>query len=150
MWCINCIGDHTAVSFNCPNKKTAHQQQNPKTPLAPTQTKTYATATTTATTVIPAPSPAPTQSDSSTEKQTLYDYIINYSFRLSNGDLESQTDFMNDLLKYNNFPTVKISPNFHQKIPNTLQANQQQKHTRTNICSCHHTHTNNVKEHKHQ
>ena len=106
-----------------PYKKTAQQQQNSKTPLAPKQTYTSSAKATTVTPVTPAPTTTPLQSDPSTDKQTLYDFIINYSFRLSNGDLETQTNIMNDLLKDNNLPTVKIPSNFHQKYQTLFQQN---------------------------
>ena len=121
---INCNGDHTSISFKCPNKKTAQQQQNSKTPLAPNQTYTsYAKVTTTVTPVTNAPTTTPLQSDSSTDKQILYDFIINYSFPLSNGDLDTQTNIMNDLLKDNNLPTIKIPSNFYQKYQTLFQQN---------------------------
>lgn len=118
--CVNCDGEHTAVSFKCPIKRESQQQQNsPKpTPL----TTTYAQATT--------PMQATPDTNTNTEKLLLADIIIKYSIQTSFGDLKKQTETMNTLLEYNGCPIIKLPPNFqHTNKEHFKQHCQQNEET---------------------
>ena len=132
--CLNCKGDHPAVSFKCPDKRNAQQQQN--SPACPTQpNSSYAKAASSSTP--PAPTPLPTSkaqnTTTTTDKQFLTNLIIKYSIELSCGVLKKQTELMNSLLSHNGCPTVSFPPNcFHENQEHFQQTQEQQQQTHAN------------------
>ncbi|XP_063878116.1 mucin-2-like [Scylla paramamosain] len=123
--CINCNGEHTAVSFKCPIKRKSQQQQNsPKpTPL------TYVQAATPNTPMQTTPN-----TNTNAEKLLLAEITIKYSIQTSFGDIKKkQPETMNSLLEYmaapqlifhrtSNKPTNDILNNtFNETNRHTLQ-----------------------------
>ena len=132
--CLNCDGNHAAVSFRCPVKKTEQKNQNSPAPQTTTPTISYANAATTNTT--PAPSSTSTStaakntsSPDHSQKLLLADQIIQYAIRNSFGNLQIQTDMINELFTSNNLPNITFPSNFAQKYQKHFTANYKKDNT---------------------
>ena len=118
--CVNCEGEHTAVSFKCPIKRAEQKQQNTHGTPPPTSNNSYAQATSASTATPATTNTQKTTTNNNTtstnnEKLLLADIIIKYSIETSFGDLKKQTETMNELLAYNGCPIMKFPPTFTQK-----------------------------------